>query len=156
MDLEPMSSPGLVFSRLVRLFHYRMNRSLSAEGMYRGQPPILMLLYCKDGITQREMGELLGLSPATITVTLKRMEKAGLVTRAMDSQDQRMMRVHLSEQGRRMCALGKEHMESVMGEMLHGFNKRERDRLFSFLVRIEDNLARAIRVENMEEKRLGL
>ena len=49
-----------------------------------------MLLYKNDGMSQKEMARALNLSPATMTVTLKRMEKAGLVLREMDEHDQRI------------------------------------------------------------------
>ena len=64
------------------------------------------------------MARALNLSPATMTVTLKRMEKAGLVLREMDEHDQRILRVHLSEKGREMCETGESRIGVVTAELL--------------------------------------
>ena len=93
-------------------------------GLYRGQPPILGLLYQHDGMSQKEMAGALNLSPATMTVTLKRMEKAGLVRREMDEHDQRILRVHLSEQGRQMWLKSTEQIRAVTGELMAAADAR--------------------------------
>ena len=84
-----------------------MQAQLAEVGLYRGQPPIMALLHKRDGMSQKEMARALNLSPATMTVTLKRMERAGLIEREMDGRDQRILRVHLSEEGKRMCEMGR-------------------------------------------------
>lgn len=68
---------GLEFTRVIRMYYGRMQAKLAEVGLYRGQPPILGLLHQHDGMSQKEMARALNLSPATMTVTLKRMERRG-------------------------------------------------------------------------------
>ena len=125
---------------------------MAEVGLYRGQPPILMLLYKNDGMSQKEMARALNLSPATMTVTLKRMEKAGLVLREMDEHDQRILRVHLSEKGREMCETGESRIGVVTAELLEGFTLEEQQQLNEYLGRIARNMERVVEKEPEQDK----
>lgn len=140
------------FGRLIRMYYSRIQSQLAEVGLYRGQPPILMLLYKNDGMSQKEMARALNLSPATMTVTLKRMEKAGLVLREMDEHDQRILRVHLSEKGREMCEAGESRFGVVTAELLDGFTLEEQQQLNEYLGRIAHNMERVVEKEPAEDE----
>ncbi len=140
------------FGRLIRMYYSRIQSQLAEVGLYRGQPPILMLLYKNDGMSQKEMARALNLSPATMTVTLKRMEKAGLVLREMDEHDQRILRVHLSEKGREMCETGESRIGVVTAELLEGFTLEEQEQLNEYLGRIARNMERVVEKEPEQDK----
>ena len=142
----------LRFGRLIRMYYSRIQSQLAEVGLYRGQPPILMLLYKNDGMSQKEMARALNLSPATMTVTLKRMEKAGLVLREMDEHDQRILRVHLSEKGREMCETGESRIGVVTAELLEGFTLEEQQQLNEYLGRIARNMERVVEKEPEQDK----
>ena len=140
------------FGRLIRMYYSRIQSQLAEVGLYRGQPPILMLLYKNDGMSQKEMARALNLSPATMTVTLKRMEKAGLVLREMDEHDQRILRVHLSGKGREMCETGESRISVVTAELLEGFTLEEQQQLNEYLGRIARNMERVVEKEPEQDK----
>lgn len=140
------------FGRLIRMYYSRIQSQLAEVGLYRGQPPILMLLYKNDGMSQKEMARALNLSPATMTVTLKRMEKAGLVLREMDEHDQRILRVHLSGKGREMCETGESRIGVVTAELLEGFTLEEQQQLNEYLGRIARNMERLVEKEPEQDK----
>ncbi|MGN1250704.1 MAG: MarR family winged helix-turn-helix transcriptional regulator [Candidatus Spyradocola sp.] len=139
------------FTRVIRMYYGRMQAQLAEVGLYRGQPPILGLLYQHDGMSQKEMARALNLSPATMTVTLKRMEKAGLVHREMDEHDQRILRVHLSEQGRQMWLNSTEQIRAVTEELMEGFSPEERQQMHDYLLRIAKNMERAVEKHGMAQ-----
>ena len=132
------------FARVVRLYYSRLQAQLAQGGLFRGQPPIMALLRETDGMSQKELAQTLNLSPATITVTLKRMERAGLVKRDMDNSDQRVLRVHLTEEGKRMCAVSDRQSLRVAEELLQGFSTEERTLFENYLRRIAANMERAL------------
>ena len=140
------------FGRLIRMYYSRIQSQLAEVGLYSGQPPILMLLYKNDGMSQKEMARALNLSPATMTVTLKRMEKAGLVLRELDEHDQRILRVQLSEKGREMCETGESRIGVVTAELLEGFTLEEQQQLNEYLGRIARNMERVVEKEPEQDK----
>ena len=60
-----------------------------------------------QGLTQRGITDLMASDPNTITSTLKRMEKNGLISRQPHEQDGRAHRVRLQPDGRRAFEKGR-------------------------------------------------
>lgn len=80
-----------------------MNRNyrplLEAMGLTYPQYLALLLLWEQDDRTLKDMGERLGLDSGTLTPLLKRLEGQGLVSRARDPLDERLLRVRLTPAG---------------------------------------------------------
>ncbi|NBZ86668.1 MarR family winged helix-turn-helix transcriptional regulator [Stagnihabitans tardus] len=72
---------------------------LAPLGLTYPQFLVLMALWEEDGRRVTDLGRALGLESNTLTPLLKRMEAQGLVARARDEQDERQVRVTLSEKG---------------------------------------------------------
>lgn len=89
---------------LVSLHKQCMNRLMSDRGVYPGQPPLLFTLGRMGACNQADLAKALHISPATIAVSLKRMEKSGFVKRVPDPGDLRSNRIELTERGRRAAA----------------------------------------------------
>src|SRR5437870_8458970 len=70
-------------------------------GMHRAQATLLCRLFDQNGMTQSEIADQLAVQGATVTNMLQRMEEAGLVTRRRDPEDNRLVRVYLTEKGRK-------------------------------------------------------
>ncbi|GLK77243.1 MarR family transcriptional regulator [Methylopila jiangsuensis] len=85
-----------------------MNRAykpaLDALGLTYPQYVTLVALWERDGRTVGQLGEALFLESNTLTPLLKRMEAAGLVRRQRDPEDERQVRVFLTDDGRAMQA----------------------------------------------------
>ncbi len=73
---------------------------LGPLGLTYPQYLVMLLLWEKDGRAVNELGHPLHLDSGTLTPLLKRMEKAGLVTRRRCDKDERVMRIHLTPAGR--------------------------------------------------------
>jgi DNA-binding MarR family transcriptional regulator len=92
---------------LLRRAWYGLNQAfrqrISHLGLTPDQFSILRWLSEGDpqGLTQRALTDLMASDPNTITSTLTRMEKSGLVTRSPHESDKRANRVKLEPGGRR-------------------------------------------------------
>ena len=73
-------------------------------GLTYPQYLVMLLLWEKDGRSVNELGQPLMLDSGTLTPLLKRMEKAGFVTRRRDERDERVTRVFLTDDGRTLRA----------------------------------------------------
>jgi len=73
---------------------------LDALGLTYAQYLVLAALWEKDGLTVGQIGERLFLESSTLSPLLKRLEAAGHVRRQRDPADERVVHVHLTEQGR--------------------------------------------------------
>lgn len=75
---------------------------LEPLGLTYPQYLAMMALWEKAPRTVSDLGEALGLDSGTLTPLLKRMEAAGLVTRARDREDERRVQVDLTDKGRHL------------------------------------------------------
>ncbi|MCF6439023.1 MarR family transcriptional regulator [Pseudoalteromonas luteoviolacea] len=66
---------------------------------------VLLILWQKDGMLVKDIGERAQLKSNTLTPLLKRLEQNGLVTRQRDSEDERQCYVYLTEQGKSLESL---------------------------------------------------
>ena len=78
---------------------------LDEHGLTYPQFLTLFLLWQEDGRSVREISDALLLESATVTPLLKRMESKGLLTRARSPQDERVVQVFLTKEGRAHRAL---------------------------------------------------
>ena len=63
---------------------------------------VLLTLWEQDGLRVSRIGERLYLDSATLTPLLKRLESRGLVERRRSSEDERVVEVFLTTDGKRM------------------------------------------------------
>lgn len=75
---------------------------LEPLGLTHPQYLVMLALWQRSPLMVREIGEALLLEPATLSPLLKRLESAGLVTRARSAADDRALDVELTPRGREM------------------------------------------------------
>ncbi|MGW4440864.1 MarR family winged helix-turn-helix transcriptional regulator [Streptomyces sp. NPDC004596] len=75
---------------------------LRAMNLHPGQELLLMQLFDRDGQTQSELLESVGLDHSTVSKSLRRMQEAGLLTREPAEHDRRVMVVRLTDAGHAM------------------------------------------------------
>jgi len=88
--------------KLSSLMH-RLNRPEPAPHAPRGhaQERALNQIALRDGLTQRELMEKLGVQPSTLSELLTKLECGGLIERHANEEDRRQVNLFISEQGRR-------------------------------------------------------
>lgn len=149
MDCYNSNSLYHVFGRVIRSHFQRMHAVLEGIGLYPGQHPLLFILGHRDGQSQKELAEKLKIKPATITVMINRMEKAGFLERRHDSEDQRVSRIYLTEKGKRTFTLVKEKLKSISDECFRDMTEEEKVILRRLLLQVSENLEKANQ-ENMD------
>ena len=95
----PMSYAIFQLARAHRAYAAAMLRAMD---LHPGQELLLMQLLDRDGQTQSELLESVGLDHSTVSKSLRRMQDAGLLIREPAQHDRRVMVVHLTDKGRAM------------------------------------------------------
>jgi DNA-binding MarR family transcriptional regulator len=141
MTAEPTPERlGHLLNKVCGLRHQRMHELLDDLGLYRGQPSMLGALWVEDGMTHSELAEQLNKSPATITKTVKRMEKAGFVARRHDPRDERLSRVYLTDAGRDIQSAVEDVWRAFEEQAFAGFSPEELAALRGALWRVCQNI----------------
>ena len=75
---------------------------LEPLGLTYSQYLVMLVLWERDGRSVGDLGQCLYLDSGTLTPLLKRMEKAGLLLRSRDPEDERRVLISLTQQGLEM------------------------------------------------------
>lgn len=86
---------------------------LSEIGLTYSQYTVMLVLWEREHSTLRDLGELLHLDSGTLSPMLKRLEDHGLVTRGRGTDDERVLHVHLTREGRAIRARASEAQRTV-------------------------------------------
>ncbi len=133
-----------LFRMLTGMHHNYLRNEFEKRGLREASHPHILftLRYkTKDKMaSQKELSDALRISPATVAVSIKRMEKSGLVRKVSDRNDLRRNLITLTEKGEKLV----DESAAVFGEfekrMYEGFTENEKTQLKHFYLRIIQNL----------------
>ena len=77
-----------------------ISKKVAGTGVYRSQHRMLMILGKHPDCSQSAIAEKLEISPAAVAVSLKKLEKAGYISRQCDEADNRMNHVVVTPKGK--------------------------------------------------------
>lgn len=83
----------------------RITRMYNSEALERGgtmSMGYILLNIDKEGTPSTRLGPKMGMEPRSLSRSLKVLEDKGLITRRPDKTDKRMVRVHLTPDGKKM------------------------------------------------------
>lgn len=95
MALNRETSIGYLTNWVARLLVRELDRQLTPLGLTPAHMPVLLALDAGD-MTQKAIAEQASVEQATMTATLNRMERDGLVSRRPNPEDGRSMLVSLT------------------------------------------------------------
>lgn len=99
MDQLLVSKLGFWLKRNYRNVCNFLDQRLAPLGVTNSQLGVLMMLWEQEGLTQKQLVQVLGIQPASITFLLKGLEEKGLIRKEQDRQDTRANRIYLTPQG---------------------------------------------------------
>ena len=150
------TEPKWLYRGLKRVHELATNAVFNEYGIGNlGQPTLLFMLEGEERHgrfpTQREIARDLNLSPTTITVSLKSLEKHGCINKLPDDEDMRKNRISLTEKGREITKKCAEASDKVDETMYLGFSDEEIALISSFYIRMTENL-RTLTGDNRSQK----
>ncbi|HZL37718.1 MAG TPA: MarR family transcriptional regulator [Tepidisphaeraceae bacterium] len=115
----------------------RIEHMLAPRGLVLSQFEILAKAGIRPGLIQQDLADALLLTKGNIGAMVDRLECSGLIQRKPDSQDKRVNRLYLTDEGRRLTgALFEEHLKMVH-EMMAPLSDLQQRQLRSLLQLIE-------------------
>lgn len=135
-------SVGFVVREVWRLFARCLAPRIAREGVSIGMWFVLRMLWDEDGMTQRELGERVGINGPTMVTALNSMERAGLVKRVHNQADRRKINIFLTERGRKLKSKLWPMAAEVLALGLSGLNRSQVQTLNKMLAQVRQNLER--------------
>jgi len=134
-------SIGRLISCAHRLTTSHIHNELGKYGIGSGQTLFLMRLYRGDGINQEALARDLMTDKATSMRAIKKLELAGYVRREIDPADKRSYKIYLAIKAEKLRPAVRRILDDWTNQLLTGFSREEKEKLFDFLERIVENAA---------------
>ncbi len=126
------------------MFGKYVGKELEAIGMRASYRHIMRPLMEQDGMTQLELVNLTQLKAPTISITLRNMEREGIVRREKNDIDRRETHVYITDKGREMHKKILEAFEKAETVMLAGVSDKEMATARKILAKMTENIRREL------------
>lgn len=131
---------GLAVNTLGRNITWSLAQRTARHGVFPGVNPVIAWLMQLSESTQSELSRLVGIEQPTMAVTLKRMERDGLISRSPDPTHGRRATVRLTPKGRKLSQLMTKAAREVEKLAMQGLSAREVDEFFRVANLMTQNL----------------
>ncbi|MBQ1368823.1 MAG: MarR family transcriptional regulator [Firmicutes bacterium] len=145
MELEQMQM-NLIGKMILITKEHRtaVNRYVEKNDLQKSQHRLLLVLSHlieeSSNVSQRDLAESLNVTPAAVAVTLKKLEKNGIISKTTSETDNRYNELSITEKGRQIVKDSKKAFRSTDMQIFKDFTTEEMEQLLSFLGRMEANL----------------
>lgn len=129
-----------MLGRALRTLRPLMDRRLKGSGISDGMWYFLRVLWDKDGVSQREIADAVGMTQPTAWAALRKLEAQRMVTFENDPDDGRRTIVHLTPKGRQLESKLLPRIEEINQISLAGVPAKDFQTFMRVLQRICDNV----------------
>ncbi len=138
---DPNNSIGYLARVLFRSISRLLEQKTLEHGVSAGQWRFLRQLWMNEGITQRELSELMGLREPTTVIAIRRLESAGFISRRKNKLDRRKVHIHLTKKARDLEAVLTPYVADIQEMATAGMSEKESEHLLILLKTTINNLA---------------
>ncbi|MCR4431741.1 MAG: MarR family transcriptional regulator [Tepidanaerobacteraceae bacterium] len=143
MEYDPNALEWL-FRTFERMHHNCIKSEFARRGLSEASHPAILFSLKYEvrnmAASQKDIAQMLGISPPTVAISLKRMEKAGLVRKIVDENDLRRNLITLTDKGLQLLEECENTFYEIDRNIFNGFSDEEREQLKKFYIRMIYNL----------------
>lgn len=141
--ISSINSASYLFGRYVSV-------ELEKIGMRASYRHMMKPLMENDSLTQLELVRLTGLKAPTVSITLRNMEREGIVYREKNDSDRRETHVSLTDKGRDMYRLITEALDKAEKIMLNNLTEKELKSVQNAVDKMSRNLLNELGEEEID------
>ena len=131
-----------MFLHISKLHRVLSGKRLAKMNPYAGQwMPVIRYVMEHDGCTQVELATFLRVTPASVALSTKRMQRAGYLEKEVDEYNLRRNKLHVTALGEKLAADCKDAFDALDRETFKGFTDEEMEVLAGYLDRIAMNMS---------------
>lgn len=148
---RPRSVLGLFFS-ITKRHRQAVEDYCEKNDLQKSQHRMMFTLnHLGDGTCQKDVAEHLQITPAAVAVTLKKLERSGVVKKEIRDEDNRYNRIYMTDKGKEIVKQSIQAFNAIDNAAFSGVTEDEMDELTRILNKIHANLKK-LNGEESEEK----
>jgi DNA-binding MarR family transcriptional regulator len=132
---------GLAVNTLGRCIVWSLAQRTAQHGVLPGAYPVIAWLMHLQEATQTELSRLIGIEQPTMAITLRRMERNGIIKRSPDPDHGRKSLVKLTARGRRLSDVISAAAHDVQKVAFKGLTTAELDEFYRLVGLMTENLS---------------
>ena len=132
MELE-LKELGLRIDKLALLRRVTLGRIFQAHGLHFGQLRLLEYIIENDGCTQAEVAEYMGVSPASVALSTKRLSRAGMIEKRIDKDNLRRNVLRITPRGLEVTKRCRQEFDQYNERLFAGISPEEQKLLSDIL-----------------------
>jgi DNA-binding MarR family transcriptional regulator len=136
------------FGRMMHVNRLVMVKMGAQKGTHHGEVIALALLSRREGVSQRELGEVLHLSAPRVSIMLDSLEKSGAVLRRPDEADRRLTRLFLTPEGRLRVKEERDALGDYVNRTIGALSESDRHELTRLLGELADRTLAVLEEES--------
>lgn len=141
-----------ILSREVHFLELRVvEQALRTTDVFRAQHHILMYLSDHENSSQKDIAEVLHISPASVAASIKKLVQGGYVEKKINEADARYYEVTLTPKGQRVVAESRRIFREHIDTMYAGIPEDDLREATRTLAKIRDNLQAVLNKGKEEE-----
>lgn len=129
---------------LTQLHRKVVEKRVDGTGIHQAQHHVLMCLAKTEFGSQVELAKKMRLSPATIAVTLKALERDGYIYREAKETDSRFNNIKLTKKGQLVYHESQHIFDELDKKIFSGVTQREKESMSELLDKLYGNLMEAV------------
>ena len=140
--MEQLCHAAVIRLEMLHLLRHFYRRPILEEyELYIGQHPVLEYIHNHPGCTQKEIADEMMVTPASIALSTKRMQRAGLIHKDPNENNLRCNMLYTTEKGTDISQKCRQAFDTLDQKAFEGFSEDEVQSLMGYLDRIATNLA---------------
>lgn len=133
---RPRFKNWLATAEVNSLWHQRLQALIAPLGLRASQFDILANLLYRPGMTQQQLAEKIFVGRSNLSMALPDLENLGWIRRESDSEDRRIRRLFLTEEGDRITRLALKAECGLFDGMMGVLTEDECNQLGGFMRRL--------------------
>lgn len=135
---------GRYISVIYRYLQILLNNRLNSYGIGSGQYIFLSAIYNNEGISQKELTNLIKIDRATTAKALNKLEESGYVDRVKDTEDRRYHKLYLTQKGLEFIPILNSIQDDLTNMLSQGMSKEQYSETINSLNLILNNVQNAV------------
>ena len=132
---------GQLLAQVCRMTGHHLRMHMERLGLHRGQGFALIQLWHHDGVPQGDLARGMHIRPASVTNMIQRMERDGWIRRERDADDQRVVRVYLTDKAKALRSEAQTVFREMEDDLISIYTAQELATLKRLLLKLHDRLA---------------
>jgi Transcriptional regulators len=130
---------GMSLDRVAMMRRVSLGRVFASEGLHFGQLRILEYIIQNERCTQNDIAEELNVSPASIALSTKRLQKSGMIKKCEDNENRRCNILTVTEKGIQITENCIKELNLFEEKLFAGLSEEEQSLLYDILDRLIKN-----------------